>query len=129
MTGKSRSKVAKYKKLLEQRRDELRTELRRLEDRAAGRDGEQEVVAAEDFDEPGGDAAADAAERQQARVMANEVKEILELVEEALRRIERGEYGVCEVCHKPIPAARLDLIPWATRCAKCAAGTSMSSPL
>ena len=125
--AKARIKVEKYKKMLEQQREELQRELRRLEDRAAGREGEQETVAAEDFDEPGGDAAADAAERQQARVMAAEVKEILELVNEALRRIELGEYGICQVCGKPIPAARLKMIPWATRCAKCAAGASMST--
>jgi len=114
--------MSKYRKLLEQQRDELTKEMKRLEDQAAGRSGEHEVVAAEDFDEPGGDAAADAVERQQARAMAMEVRQILELVNEALRRIQNGTYGTCEVCSKPIPAARLGLIPWTTRCAKCAAG-------
>lgn len=124
MATKSRINLAKYRKLLEQQRDELAKEMRRLDDQAAGRSSEQEVVAAEDFDEPGGDAAVDAVERQQARAMASEVRQILDLVNEALRRIDNGSYGVCEVCSKPIPAARLGLIPWTTRCAKCAAGGS-----
>lgn len=34
-------------------------------------------------------------------------------IEEALKRIERNTYGVCEVTGKPIPKARLDAIPWA----------------
>lgn len=34
-------------------------------------------------------------------------------VEAALRRIERGTYGVCEVSGKPIPLARLKAVPWA----------------
>jgi RNA polymerase-binding transcription factor DksA len=33
-------------------------------------------------------------------------------IEEALKRIERGTYGVCELTGKPIPKARLDAIPW-----------------
>lgn len=33
-------------------------------------------------------------------------------IEEALRRIERNIYGVCELTGKTIPAARLDAIPW-----------------
>jgi DnaK suppressor protein len=33
-------------------------------------------------------------------------------IEEALRRIERGTYGVCELTGKPIPKARLEAIPW-----------------
>ena len=33
-------------------------------------------------------------------------------IEEALKRIEKGTYGVCELTSKPIPKARLDAIPW-----------------
>jgi RNA polymerase-binding transcription factor DksA len=33
-------------------------------------------------------------------------------IEEALKRIERNTYGVCELTTKPIPRARLDAIPW-----------------
>lgn len=33
-------------------------------------------------------------------------------IEEALKRIEKGTYGVCELTGKAIPKARLDAIPW-----------------
>ena len=33
-------------------------------------------------------------------------------IEEALKRIEKGSYGVCELTNKPIPRARLEAIPW-----------------
>ena len=33
-------------------------------------------------------------------------------IEEALKRIEKNIYGVCELTGKPIPKARLDAIPW-----------------
>ncbi len=33
-------------------------------------------------------------------------------IEEALKRIEKGTYGVCELTEKAIPKARLDAIPW-----------------
>ena len=33
-------------------------------------------------------------------------------IEEALKRIERDAYAVCELTAKPIPWARLDAIPW-----------------
>jgi len=41
------------------------------------------------------------------------------LVEEALGRIESGEYGVCLECGQPIPEARLEVIPFAKYCVKC----------
>ena len=43
-------------------------------------------------------------------------------VRQALGRIQRGAYGVCEVCQRPIEQARLEAMPTATRCVKCAAG-------
>ena len=33
-------------------------------------------------------------------------------IEEALKRIEKNTYGVCELTGKPIPNARLEAIPW-----------------
>lgn len=33
-------------------------------------------------------------------------------IEEALKRIEKNTYGVCELTGKTIPKARLDAIPW-----------------
>ncbi|GAB4057201.1 TraR/DksA family transcriptional regulator [Catellatospora paridis] len=37
----------------------------------------------------------------------------------ALRRIEQGRYGACEVCAAAIPLARLDLLPHARTCVAC----------
>jgi len=33
-------------------------------------------------------------------------------IEEALKRIEKGTYGICELTGKPIPKSRLEAIPW-----------------
>jgi RNA polymerase-binding transcription factor DksA len=33
-------------------------------------------------------------------------------IEEALKRIEKKTYGICELTGKPIPKARLEAIPW-----------------
>ena len=33
-------------------------------------------------------------------------------IDEAIKRILKGTYGICELTHKPIPKARLDAIPW-----------------
>ena len=44
---------------------------------------------------------------------------ILKLVEEALRRIEGGEYGYCISCEKEIHERRLEAVPWAKHCIVC----------
>jgi len=45
---------------------------------------------------------------------------LLEKIEVALERIEEGTYGQCEECGGRIPKARLNAIPFATLCVKCA---------
>jgi DnaK suppressor protein len=45
----------------------------------------------------------------------------LDQIETALRRIEEGNYGRCLECDAWIPAARLEAVPYATRCVHCAA--------
>lgn len=40
-------------------------------------------------------------------------------IEEALGRIRQGSYGSCESCGEEIPLARLQALPYATRCVKC----------
>lgn len=40
-------------------------------------------------------------------------------IEEALVRIRLGRYGVCEGCGEDIPLARLQALPYATRCVIC----------
>ena len=36
-----------------------------------------------------------------------------------LGQLDRGEYGVCEVCGEKIPCARLEALPNASRCVTC----------
>ncbi len=56
------------------------------------------------------------AERGEAERLALELREALDEVEAALSRLEEGTYGLCEVCGKPIGAARLEAKPAARRC-------------
>ena len=44
---------------------------------------------------------------------------ILQAIEEALVRIEKGTYGVCRDCGEPIAEARLNAIPWTRVCISC----------
>ena len=43
----------------------------------------------------------------------------LRLVDEALDRLESGDYGVCLSCEEAIPAKRLRAVPWARYCVPC----------
>lgn len=51
---------------------------------------------------------------------------VLGKIEASLERIEDGTYGSCEECGTKIPKARLNAIPYATMCVKCASQTEQS---
>ncbi len=40
-------------------------------------------------------------------------------IEEALRKIELGTYGICDDCEEEIPIGRLNVMPFALRCVDC----------
>jgi DnaK suppressor protein len=43
----------------------------------------------------------------------------LRLIEEALDRLDSGDYGICLSCDEPIPPKRLNAVPWARYCVRC----------
>src|ERR1051326_7790174 len=43
----------------------------------------------------------------------------LQFIQQALRSIDRGQYGECTQCGEDIDEKRLDAVPWATMCIRC----------
>lgn len=44
----------------------------------------------------------------------------LDQIEAAIKRVEEGSYGWCETCGGRIPQARLQALPYAAQCVRCA---------
>ena len=44
---------------------------------------------------------------------------LLRAIDEALARVSRGTYGLCEVCGEPISDVRLTAVPWTRLCLNC----------
>jgi DnaK suppressor protein len=65
------------------------------------------------------DAGSDAYEKDFALSLLSQEQDALYEIEEALKRIEVGTYGVCEMSNKFIPHARLEAIPFARFTVEC----------
>jgi DnaK suppressor protein len=63
-------------------------------------------------------------ERQHAAALLEAARERLAGIDAALRRLEAGQYGVCERCGQPIGSDRLTARPAALTCIRCAASGS-----
>jgi DnaK suppressor protein len=66
------------------------------------------------------DLGSDEYEEERTLGLLENEERLLEEVTEALNRIQRGTFGVCEECQKPIGTARLKAIPYARCCIDCA---------
>ena len=65
------------------------------------------------------DAGSDAYDRDFALSLLSQEQDALYEIDEALKRIELGTYGTCEMSAKPIPHARLEAIPFARYTVDC----------
>ncbi len=65
------------------------------------------------------DMAANAYTKELLFSMSNNDRRFLELIDEALVRIEAGEYGECVHCGEPVQDKRLEAVPWARHCLRC----------
>jgi len=69
------------------------------------------------------DSSEQAVELENAEVLSGIHKgamEELSQIERTLELIERDEYGTCRMCGMPIPARRLEVLPYACYCVTCA---------
>ena len=62
------------------------------------------------------DAATDSFDRDLVLGLASFEQGGLYEIDAALRRIDDGTYGVCELTRRPIPWKRLEAVPWARFC-------------
>lgn len=65
------------------------------------------------------DAGSDAYDRDFALSLLSQEQDALYEIDEALKRIDLGTYGICEMCDKSIPHARLEAIPFARFTVDC----------
>jgi DnaK suppressor protein len=104
---------AKARTLLEQERTRLqgiRDGLQREQEESTSETGGE----LSNFDQHPGDSGTETFEMEKNVSLLDQVEEELVEVEAAFDRLERGEYGRCQACGRPIGDERLEALP-ATR--------------
>ena len=111
MESLSRESIESYRRKLLDLRWELAREYWKEREASLqqGRQGAEDTV----------DLAASSYARDFLLSLSEEDRKRLFQVEEALARIERGEYGRCSNCRARIPGSRLAAVPWASLCVVC----------
>jgi DnaK suppressor protein len=102
------------RRTLELERDELGSQLGELT--AVPRD----PMASVSFGKRIGEGTTQAVERIAQVSAAKNLDAKLQQVERALGKLDDGTYGTCDVCGEPIGVERLEAMPWAVLCVRCA---------
>lgn len=71
------------------------------------------------FDDDPADAGSASFERETAQSLSKHARKLLEQIDDALRRMDAGTYGICQRCGERIDVARIEALPYAELCMEC----------
>lgn len=113
LTAAPDQKWQEIRLILEKLKEETLREIRK-----SVKNGTEAVAAIE----PGGDIydqASSERDRELGLLLGDREREKIHSIDEALLRIDDGDYGICEECDEDIPLGRLKAMPFTRHCVKC----------
>jgi RNA polymerase-binding protein DksA len=110
--------LARFKRLIEVERERVVGQLDSIEEAINDRSSSQ-ASGSQGYSNHMADIGSDAMEQEQAFLHASQGTDYLRQLDDALKRIEDGTYGVCEECSGKIPLKRLEAYLAARLCVDC----------
>lgn len=114
-----KAELDKYKNLLQVIRKRMVQGLAHLEEESLNKSQRDATGDLSGYSLHMADVATDSFDTEFNIGLASTEQQSLNLIDDALRRIDEGNYGICENCKKPIPQKRLNAMPYARLCIKC----------
>ncbi len=108
-----------FKKIILKKMEELYNELGYLKDSSMSSTTKDQSGDLSSYSFHMADQGTDTMEREMAFNFASREGRYLYHLNEALKRIEDGKYGICRTCNGEISKKRLEAVPHATQCIKC----------
>ena len=112
-----KKKLAQYKKSLIKLGDSLLHDIDNMSKNPGSQNSESSDVSGHVLHMA--DVATDMYDREFNLGLASTEREVLQKIEQALKRINDNIFGACVECEKSIPFARLNAIPYVETCLKC----------
>jgi len=116
----SKSKLAKFKKSIETKLNEVAHELDDIKDNLeTNTRGTASLSQDSVYSVHMADAGTDSFEREKGFHFMNRETDYYKFLIKALERIKDGSFGVCNICEELIPEERMMEVPNATKCVQC----------
>lgn len=108
-----------YKKLILKRKEEIVDDINHISEDTLKKSQKDASGDISGYTYHMADVATDSYDREFSLGLASNEREILYALDDALKRIQDEEFGVCEECKSLIAKNRLKAIPYASLCIKC----------
>lgn len=119
LTAAERAEANKSREMLLSEHARLLAELQEIGARTARTTDAERATELSSYEDHPADLASETFEREKDLAIAESVESLLNQVNTALEKVERGTYGICDACGRPIKKARLRALPFATLCLSC----------
>lgn len=114
-----KSKLEHYKRRLIQEKERIEKNINRLDNMGVGISVKDDTSELSSYDNHPGDIGSETFEIEKNRALkANEITHI-KMIQDALSKIDSGNFGVCQICGKNIEEERLEALPFTQFCIDC----------
>ncbi len=115
----NKKELAEFKKIILRRKEEILEGIKHISDDTLKKSQKDAAGDISGYTYHMADVATDTYDREFSLGLASSGREILYELDDALKKIEEGSFGICESCHSLITKTRLKAVPSARLCVKC----------
>ncbi|MFY9402887.1 MAG: TraR/DksA C4-type zinc finger protein [Candidatus Omnitrophota bacterium] len=117
--GLTKKELLVYKKVILKRKEEIIDGIQRISEDTLKKSQKEASGDISGYSYHMADVATDNYDREFSLGLASNDRKALYELEDALKRVEEGTYGICQECKNLIAKARLKAVPQARFCVKC----------
>ena len=111
--------LLEFKKIVLKKKEEILAEIKQISEDTLKKSQKEASGDISGYTYHMADVATDNYDREFSLVLASNERELLFAIDEALKKIEEGTFGICEDCKCLIAKNRLKALPYAPLCVKC----------
>jgi len=115
----TKKELLEFKKIISKRKEEVSKEIEHISDDTLKKSQKEASGDISGYTYHMADVATDNYDREFSLGLASNDRQVLYELDDAMKRIEDGSFGVCEDCNSIISKVRLKAVPHARLCIKC----------
>jgi RNA polymerase-binding protein DksA len=115
----TKKELSEFKKIVLKKKDELLEDIQHISDDTLKKSQKEASGDISGYTYHMADVATDSYDREFSLGLASSERKFIYELDDALKRIEEGTFGICQDCKSLISKSRLKAVPYARSCVKC----------